>query len=43
MLDQAATTAFLQAFSLGIFILAMGWALLAVIHFTKSVLNGVQP
>lgn len=43
MLDQAAGDAFLLGFGFGIFVLALGWSLLSVIHFAKSVLSGVQP
>ena len=43
MLDQAAANAFGTGFSFGLFCLVLGWSLLAIVHFAKAVLNGVNP
>jgi hypothetical protein len=43
MLDQVAANGFAVGFSFGLFCLFLGWSLLAIVQFAKSVLNGVTP
>ena len=43
MIDQAASMAFVSGFGLGLFVFVLAWGTLAIVHFAKSLLNGVTP